>query len=134
MPKVTKSQIKNLKKMVIRKRANRRNIFVMIAIALVIGAAAFVWTNINNPKDAETYSAGGQTIRLLPDGKFTANLAHGNKKDGTYARIEEGGWTLIVFTESNGNVSEGSIQNDRLYMPSAWDDGHGHGSVLSKVN
>jgi len=135
MPKNTKTALKNLKKQIARKKMNRKNIIIAIIFVIIAAGAAAGWFTFGNKnKDAETYSAGGQTIRLFPDGNFTANLAHNTNKSGTYARIEEGGRILLVFTESNGAVSEGSIQNNRLHIPSQWDDGHGHGNILSRVD
>jgi len=62
---------------------------------------------------------------LRKSGSFTAQLAHYSFK-GTYA---ESGQT-IVFTVDGEDV-EGSISGEILTLPLEWEDGHGHGLILT---
>jgi len=79
----------------------------------------------------EIFSFHGQTVQLLADGNFTASLAHGVKKSGTYTKTTENNRILISFNV-NGNVAFGMIINNSLHLPKEWDDGHSHGNIFPK--
>jgi len=83
--------------------------------------------------EAEIYSYYGQTVQLLANGDFTASLAHGVKKSGTYSKKTENDIIIVTFNV-NGNMEAGRIINNSLHLPNEWDDGHGHGDVFPKVN
>jgi len=80
---------------------------------------------------AETYSGGGQIVQLLPDGRFSAALAHNVRKSGTYTRSVEDGRTVVTFNR-DGIQEVGWIENNALHIPDEWDDGCGHGRVLPR--
>jgi len=115
------------------KKANRKKLLVIGICALVVIAAAAVGLFLYTYESSdETYSAGGQSVRLSANGKYTANLAHGVRKSGTYIREIEDGRTTIYF-DVNGREEIGWIFSDALHMPREWDDGHGHGNILNRV-
>ena len=131
---LSKTKSKLLRKQNAQKKAGRKKLIIAGIFALIaVAIAAFGVNSFTRKNNAETYSGGGQTIHLFADGKFSANLAHGNFKSGTYTRTDDGSRTIVSFNVS-GVVQEGSIENNRLRIPNEWDDGHGHGSILTKVD
>ena len=135
---VVKNKTKALKKENAIKKAKRKKIIIagICALAVLLVAALGIYSAVqknDQEKDAEIYRQGGQSVQLLPDGKFTASLAHNVKKNGTYTKTTEDSRTLINFNV-NGNIETGRIENNSLYLPASWDDGHGHRTVLRKTN
>ena len=132
--RITNTAKKVLRRQRAVKRGNRKKFAFIAVIALaVIAVAVFGILSESRKNNAETYSAGGQTVYLYQDGKFTALLAHNKTKTGTYTRSTEGARTEVAFN-INGAINIGSIENNRLRIPNEWDDGHGHGSVLVKTD
>jgi len=130
-----KAKAKALKKENELKEAKRKKILIVniFVLAVIVVALVFVylgvWRNKSNaPQNEEVYSYRGQTIRLLADGTFTANLAH-NTQNGTYTKTADGDRVLVSF-DTNGVVAIGRIENNELHIPREWDDGHGHGVVF----
>ena len=115
------------------KRAKQKKFLTIGICALVLIAAAVVGAFLyTSQSEDEVYSAGGQSVHLSPNGKFTANLAHHVRKTGTYTKTTEDGRVTVSFIV-NGNEEIGWIFNDALHIPREWDDGHGHGNVLNRV-
>ena len=132
---ISKTKSKLLRKQNAQKKAGRKRLLIIgLLVLIALGIAGFGIYSASRKNNAETYSGGGQTIHLFADGKFSANLAHGTFKSGTYTRREEGGRTTVSFIENSGAAAEGSIENNRLRIPNEWDDGHGHGNILPKVD
>jgi len=104
---------------------------LLSAFALIIIFAGLIISCSKN--ETEIYSYHGQTVQLSADGNFTASLAHGVKKSGTYSKTAENDRIIVSFNV-NGNVEVGRIINNSLHLPKEWDDGHGHGDVFPKVN
>ena len=116
------------------KKAFLKRIVIFGILALVVTTAVvFTVQKLSHHEEEEIYSAGGQTVRLSENGKFSANLAHGVRKSGTYTREIEDGRTTIYFNVE-GREEIGWIFSDALHMPREWDDGHGHGSILPKAD
>jgi len=111
MPKnESKTKIKKLKKeMVAKKARKKKTIIAVIMLLITAGAIGFYiyYTNQQNAPDAvadvtdsvingeyqegqEIYRYGGQTILLSSDGRFTASMAHGVSKSGTFSNICSG--------------------------------------------
>ena len=80
----------------------------------------------------EVFSDGTQTVMLLPDGTFAATLAHEESENGTFTKETAGDKTLIGFDTVEGTVF-GTIEGDVLYIPEEWQDDHGHGSALTRI-
>ena len=116
-----------------RKKILIASICILVVITVAISAVFIgVWRNKSGAsQNAEIYSYGGQTIQLLADGTFSANLAH-NTRNGTYTKTVDGDRTMVSF-DVGGSVIIGRIENNALHIPIEWDDGHGHGSVLPRV-
>jgi len=131
---VVTARKKNLKKEKIAKKAKQKKIItILVCAVLVLAVAGFVFIMQNKQKTTETYGLYGQTVQLLPDGKFTAALAHNVNKSGTYTKKKDGN-NIIVSFNINGKIESGRITDNNLYLPEEWDDGHGHGSVFPKIN
>jgi len=113
-------------------RKKRKKIIIITAVAVVVVAIVVVAVVLLvGSAGTETYSDGSQTIQFLPDGTFTATLSHSRSFSGTYAKTEQGDITIVAFTSSGVTVN-GEIEGGLLYIPHEWDDGHGHGAVLTK--
>ncbi|MCL2070816.1 MAG: hypothetical protein FWH07_01095 [Oscillospiraceae bacterium] len=118
------------------KKSRRNKILIVLACLLVAaGIVAFIFIQNAVRGKAEIYSAGGQSVHLYENGNFTANMSHGANKKGTYTKSSEDaeGRVSVYFKVANSTV-EGVIEDGRLSLPTEWDDGHGHGSVLTKTN
>ena len=130
---MTKTKAKALKKEKAKRNTRRKTIIIMGIFAVIILAVALLGVrNVSRQNNGEVYSAAGQTVRLLDDGKFSAVLAHNTQKSGTYNKIIEDGRTAVIFN-TNGSEEIGWIINNSLHIPDEWDDGHHHGSVLRRV-
>ena len=122
------------------KKTKRKIAIIVCCCALVVIAAVLLgifsgnWRNNSSAPQytREIYSYGGQTIQLLADGTFTASLAHGARRNGTYTKTVNGNITAVSFNV-NGSIEVGRIINNALHIPEEWNDGHGHGSVFPKV-
>jgi len=113
-------------------RKKRKKIIIITAVAVVVVAiVVVVVVLLVGSAGTETYSDGSQTIRFLPDGTFTAKLSHGRSFSGTYSNTTQGNMTIVSFTSSGVTVN-GEVEGGLLYLPHEWDDGHGHGAVLTK--
>jgi len=115
----------------VKKARNKKLLFISICALIIICAAAYGIYSSSHKNKTETYSDGGQTIQLLADGKFSALLAHNNRKAGTYAKTTENGRIKVIFN-TGGTESTGWIINDSLHFPEEWEDGHHHGNALQK--
>ncbi|MCL2185845.1 MAG: hypothetical protein FWB86_08355 [Treponema sp.] len=118
------------------KKARKKNIIMISILILIIAVAVFLGifaSNRQNAKQvgAEIYSDGSQTVQLLADGTFNAELAHNKRISGTYTRTPENNRTIVSFNV-NGSIEIGSIINNALHFPEEWEDGHHHGNVLPK--
>ncbi|MCL2800274.1 MAG: hypothetical protein FWD28_00765 [Treponema sp.] len=113
---------------------NKNKIFIIsvLVLAVVIAVVLLVHSFSDHDHD-EIFSAGGQTVRLSDDGTFSARLAHGVRKEGTYIKTPDDTRTIVAFSV-NGRTEIGLIENDRLHLPHEWDDGHGHGNILPKAD
>ena len=131
---MSKTKAKALRKEKAKRNTRRKTIIIMSIIAVIILAVALLGVrNASRQNNAEVYSAAGQTVRLLDDGKFSAVLAHNIQKSGTYTKETEDGRTYVIFNV-NGNEEVGWMINNSLHIPAEWDDGHNHGSVLRRMN
>jgi len=122
-----------------KKKANKKNAAgILIFAFIVLAIAAYLLipgilekSSGGQHSESETYSHGRQKVELNENGTFSANLAHGVNKNGTYTKKAEGSRTIVTFTV-DGKQEIGRIENNSLHLPNEWDDGHGHGSVFSK--
>ena len=125
------------KEKAIKKAIRKKALIIGICALVVIVALVFTFfpgfLKNNNVTDAETYSHRGQTVHLFSDGKFTANMAHGVRKSGTYTKTAEDGRTAVTFN-ADGRADIGWIINNALHTPEEWEDGHSHGNILPLVN
>jgi hypothetical protein len=141
MPKnITKTRVNKIKReKAIKKSKRKKAIAATILVLVTLGAIGYLVYTSNQQNsagadgNAEVYSHWGQTVRLLPDGTFNAVLAHRVRKNGTYTKTTEDDRVTVSFYV-NGREEIGSIVNNILYMPGEWDDGHGHGNALRRVN
>jgi len=135
-----KEKAKALKKEKENKKANQKKIIILCvcaAVTLVVSAAIIFAPGLfehadHSHNDAEIYSHGRSSIELNADRTFSASLPHGVRKNGTYTKTSEGSRTMVNFNV-NGNIEVGRIENNSLYLPREWDDGHGHGNVFPRA-
>jgi len=136
--KALKAKAKALKKENAVKKARLKAFIVVLIVVLIVAAVAVIGIvrNQNNSakqNNAEIYGYRNQSVTLSGDGTFSANLSHGVRKNGTYTRKTEDARTVISFNV-DGKTETGRIENNSLYLPREWDDGHGHGTVFPRVN
>jgi hypothetical protein len=114
-----------------RKKAKQKKIIIIsLCVLAVLAVSALVIYLVAGDSGTEIYSHGGQTVRLLEDGTFTATLAHGVRKSGEYVRVVNDEGIMMVTFVSGNEVGVGRIVNGALHIPESWDDGHGHGRIL----
>ena len=109
-----------------QKAKQKRTRLIVIASVVALTVAAILIVSLVTAAGTERYGDGNASISLRPGGKFTATLYHENLS-GTYSSVEEG----IAFTYGGVTVIA-EVEDGLLYLPAAWDDGHGHGNVLFK--
>jgi len=130
---VLKEKAKNIaKEKAARKSKRTKAALWVVCAALLIAAGGITLFLVANRGVTETYRLGGQTLQLFPDGKFTARLAH-DVISGTYTKAAETDGIAVTFVV-NGAPVRGFIINNNIILPGEWDDGHGHGTILQKVN
>lgn len=115
-----------------RKKAKQKKL-IIISVCAIVAVALVVVALISTDRQGgtETFSAGGQIVQLLDDGRFSASLAHNVRKTGTYTRIDDGDSVIIAFT-TDGIVETGWIMDDVLIIPEEWDDLCNHGRILPR--
>jgi len=115
-----------------RKKAKRNKLITIIVVAVVVltTATLITYTVVQNSM-AEVFTDGTQTVRLRPDGRFRAELAHDDKYSGKYTKTDEIGLTMITFSYGK-ETAEAYLVYDQLYLPDKWDDGHGHDNMLTR--
>lgn len=117
-------------------KAKRKKMFVHWALVLVLTPVISLSIRgaVRNSR-ADVYTDGGASVTLYADGDFAASLYHGERYNGIYTRTSGGDRTEVVFITSSGGVVQsaiGTIEGDELILPEAWQDGHGHGTILTK--
>jgi len=115
----------------IKKAKRKKQMIIGICALVVVAVAVVAVITIIGQRGTETYSTGGQTVQLQQDGTFSATLAHGVRRNGTFTKTVENNRTTVTFN-TGGVIEIGWIENNALHIPNEWDDGHGHGSVLTR--
>ena len=111
-----------------QKKAKQKKILIFsIGGALILAIAAVIIVTAVNAANTETYSSTGQSIRLNANGEFSASLFHGSTYGGTYEKTD--GSVIFTYGETTAIAM---LDGDTLFLPPEWDDGHGHGSVLTR--
>jgi len=113
-----------------RKAKRNKTIIITVCLVVFITATVLITYNVIQNSLADVYSNSEMTVKLRPDGRFRAAL-HDEKYRGSYATVDESGVIVITFTYG-GKTAVTEIILDQLYLPDEWDDGHGHGDVLTK--
>jgi len=100
-----------------QKKAKKRKIAIMTACAalFVLCIAAAVVYAVTRPDFRVFAVAGGQSVTLFDNGRFSASLFHNMNISGTF--IEDG--NSITFVH-DGMISETEIANDTLVLPMLW--------------
>jgi opacity protein-like surface antigen len=121
-------KVKKGKKKQAAKRANRKNLAIIVSVCIAIAvaiSALVVFNVINQQSEARVFTADSQMVTLRDDGTFSAKLAHSVTKSGTYSESITGDTTTISFIY-DGKTENGNIVGSVLTLPDEWDDGHGH--------
>jgi cytoskeletal protein RodZ len=118
------------REMAIKKAKRKRIIVITVAGALALALITVITISAIREARAETYTDGSQSVKLLPNGSFTATISHGDLYNGTYTKTEQEVSTVITFITDNGSTAGGEIKEGQLFLPEEWLDDHGHNAVL----
>ena len=117
-----------------RKKAKQKKL-ILTGISVVVVAAIVVLvvllTGSGAQDGTQTFSAGGQIVQFLGDGRFSASLAHNVRKSGTYTMTANDNGVTVDFN-TNGLVELGWIEDDVLIIPEEWEDLCNHGRRLPR--
>jgi len=110
----------------------KRNKIATLSVAIVFGLALVTLLTIGviHTLGTKIYTDGSQSVQLLPGGKFTATISHGDQYSGTYTKTKQDDSTVITYTTDNGSVVSGEIIGKELNIPEEWLDDHGHNATL----
>jgi len=114
-----------------KRLAQKKKTLIIVMIVLVLILAVAMGISAIRAAATDTYSDGMQTIRLLPGGKFTADLVHNEKQSGTYTRYLRDGEMVVTFMTEAGTFMV-EMEDGYLPVPEEWRDDHGHNYVLPK--
>jgi len=121
---------------VYKKKRAIRNRIILIASAVIVVCAAFAaWRYIAAyTAGTEVYTDEIQTVTLRPNGRFRAELAHGESFRGRYNKTDERGWTVVEMTYGGVTVNA-MIMQGNFMLPDEWQDTceQTHNSVLPMV-
>ena len=132
MPKNSIKSNKKARRELARKKARQKKLLIIAAVVvIVLAVAAVVIFGAVQDAGTQIFSQPPQTVRLLPNRTFTAELYHGIRHSGTYTKTEQDGLTTIEFN-SGGVTAQTVIIDDNLFVPLEWQDDHGHNTVLPK--
>jgi ABC-type uncharacterized transport system permease subunit len=120
---------KQRKEIAKKKNKKRRKVAIAISAIIVIAITGLIIMAAHSERNSRVFSDGRQTVNLMQNGNFNAQLNHGVNKRGTYSEETVNGAIEIVFL-TNGVSERGSIVDDVLVLPSEWDDGCGHNDRL----
>ena len=115
------------RELALKKAKQKRIIIIAVAVIVVVAVAAAVTFSAVNTARTETYAEGSIIVELRPNGRFNATMFHGESYRGTYVKTADG----AEFTY-DGVTVPAVIEGNILLLPSQWDDGHGHSTVLTK--
>ena len=124
---------KKQKRELAKKRSKKKKQVIIILCAVV--AAAIVGLIIfaaHTERNTRVFSDGRQTVNLMQNGNFNAQLSHGVTRSGSYHEELINGETVITFI-TDGASEQGNISGDVLTLPSEWDDGCGHNDRLPQT-
>jgi len=124
-----KAAAKKARREAAAKKAKQKKTVTITAIVLI--AVVFVGLIVfaaNLPSDKRVFANGNYAVTLHNNGTFRADLC-GYSTDGTYTETTEDSSTTVSFITGNESA-DGSISDDILTIPSAWDEGHDHGNTL----
>jgi len=115
-----------------RKKAKQKKLIIAGVCTLAVAAVIVISVLLSSTeRRSEVFSNGIKLVELLPDGRFSANLAHNVRKSGTYTRVLEDN-NEVIFFDTNGVIEVGWIEDNALVIPEQWDDFHNHGRVLPR--
>ena len=124
---------KKQKKELAKKRNKRKKqaivILCTVAVVAIVGLIIFA---VYSERNTRVFTDGRQTVNLMQNGNFNAQLSHGVTRSGTYHEEVANGETIITFI-TNGASDQGTISGDILTLPSEWDDGCGHNDRLPQT-
>ena len=120
---------KTKRELAIKKAKRKKTILLVIVVVIAVALLSAIVISVVKNANTELYTDGGASIRLHPDGKFTAVLYHNERYKGTYEKAEDG--SSVAFTTGAGTVFS-RIDGDVLMIPNEWDDSHSHSLGLPR--
>jgi hypothetical protein len=101
---------------------------VICALILAAIVSLFFYESSLKSDDDRIFFNGENNVTLRPDGTFVAFLPHNTRFSGTFEQTN----TTIAFNY-NGRTDFGTIHENILTVPNAWEVfcGHGHGLIYT---
>ena len=112
-----------------RARQRRLTLVGVGAVVLTLFVVMLLFTILREDTSRVFVSAGNNTITLNNDGTFVAHLPHSVRISGTFLETEINDTIMISFISARG-TENGTLVDGRLRIPTAWEDGCGHGNVF----
>ena len=114
-----------------QKKAKQKKIrAISLCAAIVLVIAAIVALSAYQQMGSRVFAYGNVSVTLRKNGAFTAALTHETRRGAYTEEPAEDGVVTVTFVVDGISV-QGSIADNILTIPEAWDDGHGHGTMLT---
>ena len=123
------SSKKQRKEMALKKSKKKKQIAILISAIVLLAVCGLVVFAMHSERNTRVFTDGRQTVSLMTNGNFNAQLTHGVNKRGTYHEEIIDGTITVTFIR-DGAREQGSIVDGILTLPSEWDDGCGHNDRL----
>ena len=114
-----------------RKKMKKQVIIILCTVAVVAIVGLIIFA-VFSERNTRVFTDGRQSVNLMQNGNFNAQLSHGVTRSGTYHEEFVDGETVITFV-TNGVSEQGTIVGDVLTLPGEWDDGCGHNDRLPQT-
>ena len=113
-----------------REQAKKRNkkkkqVIMLLCMIVVVAIVGLIIFAVYSERNTRVFTDGRQTVNLMQNGNFNAQLSHGATRSGAYHEEFIDGETIITFI-TDGVREQGSISEGVLILPSEWESGCGH--------
>ena len=115
-----------------KRNKKKKQVIITLGIVFVVAIVGLIIFAAYTERNTRVFTDGRQTVNLMQNGNYNAQLSHGVTRSGTYHEELINGETVITFI-TNGVSEQGSIIEDVLTLPSEWDDGCGHNDRLPQT-
>jgi len=115
-----------------KRNKKKKQVIIILCTVAVIAIVGLIILAAYSERNTRVFTDGRQTVNLMQNGNFNAQLSHGVTRSGAYYEELSNGETIITFI-TNGVNEQGSLVGDVLTLPSEWDDGCGHNDRLPQT-